>query len=755
MRSLVHSARFASCVIIFGAVFVSVAHAQQLTPGNLVIYRVGDGSGTLTTASTAVFIDQYNTGGGLVNTNALPSTGTSPFTAAGSDGREGYLTRSTNGLQIVMSGYSAVAGIADIPGSTVVQRIVGSLNPAGSFSIVGGFGSSGFSGSNIRGAAADGTNYWASGNAATAANAGIWYTNGTTFNQVSNSPISDTRNVNIFNGQLYFSTQTGTRGIYAVGTGLPTGTGTVSTLVIDTSAISSPVAFQFNTAQTVAYVADERPSSAGGIQKWVFSGGAWTLAYTLGTGVSGQGARGLVVDWSNPNQPTIFATSAEGVTNATRLFRIRDAGSTSTALTLATSNADTSFRGIDFALLPAVWTSSAAGTQNWSAGGATPWTNWSIGLVDGINLSFQNTNTGPDPLSITANNNTTLTNISSITFQATGFGGGDMPSYTLTGAGVTLGSATYAAGVRNDSDATQVINLNLTLGASQSFNANGGKLVFGGNINLGSGASNYMLTVTGSSDTLISGNIVDGGSGNSALVKTGDGTLTLTGNNLYSGGTTISGGVLIANSTSGNSSTGSGSVTVASGGTLRGGSVGGGTGGGALPGVITIQNGGTLAPGDAVATGQLKVANNVTFESGSAFTTRIQGLNAGVEHDQLLLVAGNVALDGTFTATFSVFSPTITDRIYVINNLGGGTLTGTFSNYTTSGSVVANYGGFDWLIYYNADSFTGDLMGGNDVVLVPVPEPAHLLLISTAGLGLGALVRRRLRRSTSTTPIAM
>jgi len=71
---------------------------------------------------------------------------------------------------------------------------------------------------------------------------------------------------------------------------------------------------------------------------------------------------------------------------------------------------------------------------------------------------------------------------------------------------------------------------------------------------------------------------------------------------------------------------------------------------------------------------------------------------------------------------------------------------GHFSNYTDNGMTVATFGGFDWHIYYNADAGSGNLTGGNDVVITPVPEPAHLLLFGLAAVSIVGLFRRWRRR---------
>ena len=71
--------------------------------------------------------------------------------------------------------------------------------------------------------------------------------------------------------------------------------------------------------------------------------------------------------------------------------------------------------------------------------------------------------------------------------------------------------------------------------------------------------------MNGTGNTLISG-VIAGVAAGSTLTKDGSGTLTLTGTNIYTGGTTVNGGTLLVNNTAG-SGTGSGAVTVNNAGT--------------------------------------------------------------------------------------------------------------------------------------------------------------------------------------------
>jgi len=107
------------------------AIAAPITPGNLVIYRVGDGvSGTLSALGTAVFLDEYTTAGSLVQTIPVPTTGTTQqMVAVGNASTEGIISRSQDGAKLVFMGYRNTTGTT--PGGSTVPRVIGTLDVAG------------------------------------------------------------------------------------------------------------------------------------------------------------------------------------------------------------------------------------------------------------------------------------------------------------------------------------------------------------------------------------------------------------------------------------------------------------------------------------------------------------------------------------------------------------------------------------------------------------------------------------------------
>ncbi len=318
------------------------------TTGNLVVLRVGDGSAALGSSSTAIFLDEFSPSGTLVHAHPLPTSGANVLSNSGSATSEGQITLSQDSYYLLLAGYNTgpgTASIANTPSSTVNRKLLRVDNSDGYTSQTS---SSAFNANNIRGGVTSGNDFWAAGTSSTAGTNGIQYFGTGTPVQVS-STITNTRVVNIFNGQLYFSTGSAPVGIYVVGSGLPVSSGQVSTLVIaGTGTSPSPYGFSFNATTDICYIADDRtPANGGGIQKFTKSGGVWTLQYTLSIGTVG--ARGLTVDWSGSN-PVVYATTTESTGN--RIIKITDTGSGSSYTTLATAATNTIFRGITFAPIP-------------------------------------------------------------------------------------------------------------------------------------------------------------------------------------------------------------------------------------------------------------------------------------------------------------------------------------------------------------------------------------------------------------------
>jgi autotransporter-associated beta strand protein len=175
-------------------------------------------------------------------------------------------------------------------------------------------------------------------------------------------------------------------------------------------------------------------------------------------------------------------------------------------------------------------------------------------------------------------------------------------------------------------------------------------------------------------NSIFSGDIINSGS----LTKIGAGTLTLSGNNSYSGGTKIFGGVL---SVSSDSNLGTGNIDIANGGELLtigknfsyGKSITLGNGGGTLASV----NGATaIYEGVISGTGPLNIADGInqgtiflnTANTYSGGTTVNAGILAIGADANLGAVSGGLTFNGGTLQTLVSFS---TARATVLNAPGG------------------------------------------------------------------------------------
>ncbi|HEX3623911.1 MAG TPA: hypothetical protein VH280_00645 [Verrucomicrobiae bacterium] len=328
----------------------SQANAAPFTLGNIAVLQEGDGVNSLSATSAPVAIVEFTPGGGLVQTINIPSSGSTRLTQSGNSATEGYLSLSMNSSNLVFAGYDANAGLSGVAASNSasVNRCVGVLDAFGNYTRTA-VSSSEYSGGNIRAATSDGTNYWTSGSTG-----GIWYSaNGGKPVQIGNESSSsgNLRVSKVFNGRLYYTTGSGTIGLFVMTNGLPTSaTNAFGNIIVDGGSSPSPYDFAINAASNIIYLADSRATaSGGGIEKWTNSVTGWGLAYTFGSAAGlTAGCQAIAVDFSSQN-PVIYATTSDSLP---KLLAIVDTGSSAPAITLATSATNTAFRGV--ALAPGI-----------------------------------------------------------------------------------------------------------------------------------------------------------------------------------------------------------------------------------------------------------------------------------------------------------------------------------------------------------------------------------------------------------------
>jgi hypothetical protein len=371
-----------------------------------VVTQVGDGMNALTTAGTTTTIQVWrpNVANQVAPVAQSPylsgaSTVSSDLVNTGNASTEGNLTNNpaltaaaiagqqyTGTAYVFSGGYAAADQTAAVDGNAAgAARVVGYMSvTSGS---VGGatIGSSQtnattYEGSNIRGVVGNdtATSFWSAGtgnnNTTTGVlTAGYRYFNNSTQLVPAPGPVN-TRDVNIFGGQLYGTQDTGNYvGIAAIGTGTPTTSSQTATMLVSTAATSavgdSPYAFVlFNNASAadpagvpfnVAYIDDYGTASPAnfGIQKWAYLGGSWTYEYSITDGnAATEGYFGLAGYLSGSNV-VLYATQAlASATTPNNLEQFTDpiGGSTlvgtDSEITLATSPANDAFRGVALAV---------------------------------------------------------------------------------------------------------------------------------------------------------------------------------------------------------------------------------------------------------------------------------------------------------------------------------------------------------------------------------------------------------------------
>lgn len=341
-------------------------------------------------------------------------------------------------------------------------------------------------------------------------------------------------------------------------------------------------------------------------------------------------------------------------------------------------------------------------TANWAGNAAnnTPPNTFQ----NGDSVLFNDTVAGPQTVTLAAavtpgqvnvdNVDTAYTIISSganVIGGATGLAKSGSGTLTLSGPNTYSGGTTLSGGQLNISDggtsgdnsAIGAGPLTITGGAlgntgpgdvtllpnnPQNWNGNFGYVGEGYNLNLGTGAvtPNASRVINVSGNTLTVGGVIGGG--DVSLTKTGNGTLTLSGANTFSGGMILSAGQL---------NLGNGSA------------VGTGT--------LTI-NGGTI---DNTSGGDLTLAANNAQVWGGSF------IYAGTANN-LNLGTGPVTLTGTRTVNVEANTLTIGG---IIGGAFGVTKTGAGALVLLNANTYGNNGGSDTLVN------GGTLVIGNDLAL--------------------------------------
>lgn len=322
---------------------------------------------------------------------------------------------------------------------------------------------------------------------------------------------------------------------------------------------------------------------------------------------------------------------------------------------------------------------------------------------------------------------------------------------TISGSGDLImrgGEKLVLEGHNSYSGDTRIESGTITISSDENL-GNGGDIVFD------NGSAWAQLEVTGvelqtSRNLVLNGNtarvgvaanrtfVVNGDiSGQGGLTKRFAGTMVLNGTGTHQGETTVEGGTLIVN---GDFSAANGGVNVNSGASLAGTGVLGGT----------TSVAGRLSPGNSI--GKLTLGN-LSLESTST-------LSIELGRDGLIAISDQVEVNGSTVIAQGanlelvllpeLGTPAVGDIFWLLINNGNDAVSGTFDRL--NGVVTSlgegdsfTWGGMNWEITYQANAQMASFVGGNDIAIQAIPEPAILSLLfgSTATALVFAARRRR------------
>jgi autotransporter-associated beta strand protein len=229
---------------------------------------------------------------------------------------------------------------------------------------------------------------------------------------------------------------------------------------------------------------------------------------------------------------------------------------------------------------------------------------------------------------------------------------------------------------------------------------------------------NVTFDTSGSFSNVLTGALTGPG----GLTKIGTGTLLLTSNNTFSGGTIITQGIVFVRGTHGG-----GSNVVVSGGTLGG--------DGLITDPVIVGTGGTLSPGYLL--GKLTVNNSVSLSGNTVM--QISKLGTTFTND--IVVANSIQFGGTLTVTASGDALAAGDSFDLFD---AGSSSGSFGTFALpslgsglawdTSQVAAN--GTIRVVSGGGPQLSISLAGGTISLSWP-SAPGYLLQAQTNGLGTG------------------
>jgi len=704
--------------------FVSIAAAAPFTAGNLVLYRVGDGSAALGSGGTAVFLDEYTPAGTLVQSVAMPTAASPRLVASGTATTEGFLTRSEDTRYLIVPGYDAALGTA-VTASNTVPRVIGRVDANGNLDASTSYIDTATVTQNIRSATSvDGARFWTSG--ATQGPRTIVF--GATTATVISTTNTNTRQINIFNDQLYIASGAGTVRMATIGTGLPTTSGQAMTS-LPGFPTAAPAAFNGffivrldgGTVPDTVYISDEGNNQ---VQKWCLNSGTWVQKGS----VSVPTPRGLTASVSGTTVTLYMTSGGSGtpvltVTDSTG-FNGTLAGTAATLIAGAGTNK--AFRAI--ALAPTggtpVTPPSAPTGLTATAGNAHVALSWTASSgATSYNVKRATVSGGPYTTIATA--------ITTTSYDDTTAANGTTYFYVV--------SAVNSGGESGNSAEVSATPVAPSTNPSGSGSANPSSVQAGNSTTL-------TVTVTPGTNPPSTGIAVRadlssiGGSSTQAFTGNGGNSFSFVAT--VSNGTTAGAKTLPVTITDAQSRTGTTSIalTVTAASTPPTG-VASANPGAVLPGAsstITV----TVTPGNNPTSSGITVTGNFTAVGGSAAQSFTD--NGGNSFSTLVTVASTASVgakslpitisdaqgrSSTTSASLTVLPPTTVkiSQVYGGGGNSGSTYTNDFVELYNSGSTPVSLDG--WSVQATSATATSWTANGAPTLLSGVIQPGHYYLV--------------------------
>ncbi|MGC4032411.1 MAG: autotransporter-associated beta strand repeat-containing protein [Tepidisphaeraceae bacterium] len=479
---------------------------------------------------------------------------------------------------------------------------------------------------------------------------------------------------------------TGTAGVQFTGVLADSATGLLST-VFNQAATVTLTAQNTYTGTTTVNGAAVDISPTGKIAGDIVINSGGTLRDTHATDGIGDSAT-LTVNSGG----TFDLRGTNGVGGSETISRLAGSGtvtrttSGTAALTVGSGNASSTFSGIIqngsglFSLTKiGAGTLTLSGASTYTGGTTIADTGGSLLVTSNTALGAGNVTIGQGGSEPTGklqlSGNISLTGVPTI----------NLSSRSLT----TLGGSATIENVSGNNTIAANLNINNTGGSVANILSTAGTLTLTGSLSSTGLTSARGFDFYGSGDGVVSGVISNGTAQATFIQKDGSGAWTLSGNNTFTGGTTVNAGTL---NLTGSNNFGGGSLTVNGGTAVLSGS-------NTYTGGTTITNG-TVVMANAFALGTTASTVNLgtggTLVVDTAGSDRAYNLNVGSNSGAITLTSGNSASTTGINHTLGTLSIGINDTVNVTAKSGiTGSPSVTLGNVTLSSGVGAGSSTFN------------------------------------------------------------